>query len=142
MMAQPVHAVPVAYAPVMPMAIAPGVLRHPAFVIVMSFLTLGLYNLYWWWVTLDDIRRWRGGQGWGGPMVLCAFIPFIGIIVLAIPFLIPSYVGDLYLRDGRLPPVTGFSGLWVFLPLLGHIIYVITVQGALNDYWRSKGAMG
>jgi hypothetical protein len=49
-------------------------------------------------------------------------------------------VGRLYSRDGLVPPVSGVTGLWVLLPLVGWIIWVIKTQGRLNDYWETKSA--
>ena len=55
-------------------------------------------------------------------------------------FLVPSEVGKLYSRDGQQPPVTGITGLWLLLPLVGAFVWFIKVQGALNRFWISKGA--
>jgi hypothetical protein len=42
--------------------------------------------------------------------------------------------------DGEKSPVHGLTGLWFILPLIGHIVWFVKVQGALNRYWQSKGA--
>jgi hypothetical protein len=55
-------------------------------------------------------------------------------------FLIPSDVGKLYKADGREAPMTGWTGLWQFLPIVGQIVWFVKVQGALNRYWDSKAA--
>jgi hypothetical protein len=36
--------------------------------------------------------------------------------------------------------VSGVTGFWMLLPLIGFIIWVVKVQGALNRFWESKGA--
>jgi len=38
------------------------------------------------------------------------------------------------------PPVSGLSGLWIFVPYVGHFIYEAKVQSALNSYWKAKGS--
>jgi hypothetical protein len=38
------------------------------------------------------------------------------------------------------PPVTGITGLWLLLPLVGAFVWFIKVQGALNRFWIAKGA--
>ena len=43
-------------------------------------------------------------------------------------------------RDGVTSPVRGVTGLWLLLPLVGPFVWFVKVQGALNGYWRSKGA--
>ena len=53
----------------------------------------------------------------------------------------PSEVGRMYALDGREPPVTGWTGLWLFpfgIFLIPAIVWWVKVQGALNRYWESK----
>ena len=38
---------------------------------------------------------------------------------------------------GKPKPMTGLTGLWALVPLIGSIVWVIKVQGALNRYWDS-----
>lgn len=150
---------------------APGRIREPVLVILLGLFTLGLYFLYWFWVTLDEIRVWRQGQGWGGAMILLLFIPILNVIVLAVYFLIPSYIFDLYQRHGIPSPISGPFGFIMFLPallvplgifatvasggVLGlpvlvlavliptlcTIIWFWRVQSALNGFWRSRLAV-
>ena len=119
-----------------------GKIREPILVPIFTILTLGFYVFYWYWVTLDDIRGWRDNQGWTGPMVLICLVPIVGIVAIALPFLIASYTGDLYRREERSRPVNGWYGLLLLVPIVGLFIYFYMVQDALNNYWRSKGAIG
>ena len=32
------------------------------------------------------------------------------------------------------------GSLWWLLPIIGHIVWFVKVQNALNSYWESKGA--
>jgi len=43
----------------------------------------------------------------------------------------------MYRQDGRVPPFSGWTGLWVLLPIIGAIVWFVKVQGALNRYWES-----
>lgn len=147
---------------------APGKIRHPVFVLVMSLLTFGIYAFYWQWVTFDEIRPWRGNQGWTGAMMLLCLVPLVNIVLIAVPFLIPSYVGDMYRRAGLIPPISGFAGLLWLIPavispliafpaafggpviglpvvialgLIGALCWVIwvwRVQAHLNRFWESR----
>ena len=84
----------------------------------------------------EEIKQ-HTGEGVGGVVgVLILF--FIGILT---PFVVPSEVGKMYRRDGNEPPVSGWTGLWILLPLAGIFIWFVKVQGALNRYWESKGAL-
>jgi hypothetical protein len=110
-----------------------GVVRNPVVVILLSVITLGIYSLYWQYATFKEMKAWSGEGIGGGIGLLLAFL--IGIVNA---FLMPSEVGRLYARDGRAAPVSGVTGLWVLLPLVGWIIWVVKTQGRLNDYWESS----
>jgi hypothetical protein len=121
-----------------PPAAAAGPLGKPrgvAFVIVIGILTLGIYSIYWAYKTGEEIKRYSG-EGLGGILWLVIWI-LIGIVMW---FVSPSEVGKLYSREGQQAPVSGVTGFWMLIPLVGWIIWVIKVQGALNRFWESKGA--
>ncbi len=112
-----------------------GQRRGVAFVILISLVTLGIYFLYWTYKTFEEMKQ-HTGEGLGGVIGLVIAL-VVGIVN---SFVIPSEVGNMYKGDGREAPVSGITGLWVLLPLVGWIIWVVKVQGALNRYWDSKGA--
>jgi Domain of unknown function (DUF4234) len=107
--------------------------RGVAFVVLITIVTLGIYGLYWAFVTFDELSN-HTKTGIGGALALILAIIFYP----AIPFLAGSEVGNMYAADGREKPVTGLTGLWILLPLIGWIIWAVKVQGALNRYWESK----
>ncbi len=109
--------------------------RGIAFGIVMFIITLSLYGYYWTYKTHEEIKKYSG-EGVGGVVGLVIYI----ILSIVTPFVIPSEVGKMYRRDGQEPPVSGWTGLWILLPLAGAIVWFVKVQGALNRYWESKGA--
>ena len=109
--------------------------RGIAFVIIISIITLGIYHLYWTYKTFDEMKQ-RTGEGLGGVLGLV-----IGILLSIVnAFVIPSEVGHMYRGDGEDAPLTGWSGLWVLIPLLGWFIWVVKVQGALNRYWNGHAS--
>jgi Domain of unknown function (DUF4234) len=121
-----------------PPAAAAGPVGKPrgiAFVIIISIITLGIYFLYWLYKTGEETKRYSG-DGLGGVLWLVIGL-LIGIVMW---FVAPSEVGKLYSREGQHPPVSGVTGFWMLLPLIGFIIWVVKVQGALNRFWESKGA--
>ena len=67
---------------------------------------------------------------------------FISIVMY---FLTPSEVGGMYERRGMRSPVSGVTGLWALLLgwffFVGLIVWFVKVNGALNAYWRSQGAV-
>jgi hypothetical protein len=107
--------------------------RGILFVILVSIITLGIYHLYWTYKTFEEMKQ-RTGQGLGGVLGLVIAI-FIAIVNA---FVIPSEVGHMYQRDGEDPPITGWTGLWVILPLVGWVVWIVKVQGSLNRYWENR----
>jgi Domain of unknown function (DUF4234) len=118
-----------------PAAGAVGKPRGPWFVALIGLLTLGIYWIYWYYKTGDEMQTYSG-EGLGG--VLWLVIGLVAGIVMW--FVAPSEVGKLYKREGQEPPVTGVTGFWMFLPIVGYFVWTIKVQGALNRFWASKGA--
>jgi Domain of unknown function (DUF4234) len=118
-----------------PAAGAVGKQRGPWFVALIGLITLGIYFLYWYYKTGEELKTYSG-EGLGG--VLWLVIGLVAGIVMI--FVAPSEVGKLYKREGQEPPVTGLTGFWMFLPLVGYFVWCIKVQGALNRFWASKGA--
>ncbi len=112
-----------------------GELRSPLIVLLLSIVTLGIYGLYYYFKTFDEMKEYSG-EGVGGVVGLLLSI-FCGIVTI---FLLPAEVGNLYERDGREKPISAATGFWVLLPLLGGLIWLWKVQGRLNDFWESKGA--
>ena len=112
-----------------------GQQRGVGFGILMFIVTIGFYGWYWAYKTHEEIKQHTGeGLGGGVGLVIWILISFVSI------FVIPSEVGKMYRRDGREPPVTGWTGLWLLLPLAGGIVWFVKVQGALNRYWESKAS--
>jgi len=112
---------------------AVGQPRSPVLVIVLTIVTLGIYGLYWDYKTFQELKD-HNGEGLGGVVGLILCWLLVGY------FLLPSEVAKTYESDGKPAPFGPIIGLWLFVPLVGFIIYLLKVQGALNDYWVSKGA--
>lgn len=127
--------VPSPPAPIVPSSGPVGKVRSPLAVILLSLVTLGIYSLYWYYVSFQEMKD-HTGEGVGG--VVGLILGFCIGIVNA--FLLPAEVGNMYARAGREKDVTGLTGFWVLLPLVGWIIWVVRVQGATNRYWESLGA--
>jgi Na+/proline symporter len=116
----------------------PGQQRGVGFVILLTIVTLGIYSLYWVYKTQEEMKQ-HTGDGLGGVLGLVIWI-LIGAVSA---FVIPSEVGKMYQKDGRQPPVTGWTGLWLFpfgFLIIPAIVWFVKVQGSLNAYWESKGA--
>jgi hypothetical protein len=101
--------------------------------IVLTLVTLGIYWIVWAWKTFNELKGYRG-QGVSG------VAGFVLWFVYVTPFQLPSYVGKLYQEDGQRSPISGWSGFWILFPYAGLFIWMVKIQGALNDFWTEKGA--
>lgn len=114
--------------------------RGIAFVIILSIITLGIYSLYWIYKSAEEIKQ-HTGDGLGGILALVIWL----VVSPVMAFVLPSEIGKMYQRDGRQPPVSGWTGLWLFpfgILLIPAIVWYVKVQGALNRYWESKSPAG
>lgn len=109
--------------------------RGIGFCILMAIITLGIYTLYWVYKTQEEVKE-HSGQGVGGVLGLVIYI----VVSVVTWFLVPSEVGKMYKLDGREAPFSGWTGLWLLLPIVGAFVWFIKIQGALNRYWESKAA--
>jgi hypothetical protein len=112
-----------------------GKIRNPWMVILLSIVTLGIYAIYWQYAEFQELKD-HTGEGIGGVLGLVIAL-LIGIVNA---FLLPAEVGNMYAAEGQEKPVSGMTGFWVLLPLVGFIVWVLKVQGAINAHWQSHGA--
>ena len=103
--------------------------------ILLFVVTCGIWGIFWTYRTGEDLRRYNG-DGLGGTVGAILFF-FISPVVM---FTIPSEIEKMYQADGRQSPVSTLWGLWFLLPIIGHVVWYLKVQGALNDFWMSKGS--
>lgn len=122
--------------PMVPTGWGPGgKVRNPWGVVGLSIITLGIYYLYWTYQVFREMKD-HTHEGIGGPIGLVIAL-IIGVVNA---FLIPSEAGNMFARAGQPKPVSGVTGFWTFIPLIGFIIWIIKVQGALNRRWETVGA--
>jgi Domain of unknown function (DUF4234) len=110
--------------------------RGIGFGILLFIITLGFYAWYWVYKTAEEMKQ-HTGAGIGGVLGLVIWI----LVSPVMAFVIPSEVGNMYKKDGQQPPVTGWTGLWLFpfgIFIIPAIVWFVKVQGALNRYWESK----
>lgn len=119
---------------------SPGPLGTPRSIgvcILLSIVTLGIYSFVWTFKTYQEMKDHTGDGIGGGIGLLLHFLA--GIVTY---FLVPMEAEKMLSRTGQQSRVSAVTGCWVFLPLVGPIVWFVKVQGQLNDYWRSLGAQG
>jgi hypothetical protein len=108
--------------------------RDPVVVVVLTFVTLGIYHLYWIYQVYRELKETqREGIG---PVLGLVLAILLGIVNW---FVLPSEIGNMYERQGRDKPVRGVTGFWNLIPLVGWIIWLVKVQNALNRQWEEIG---
>lgn len=113
-----------------------GKIRNPWVVLILSIVTLGIYSIIWYYSIFEELRNWRK-QGWNGIIFLLLFL-FFGVALIAIPWLIPAYIGRMYEEDDKIKPISGLTGFWVLLPIIGGIVWIFKIQNNLNTFWEEK----
>jgi drug/metabolite transporter superfamily protein YnfA len=83
-------------------------------------------------------------SGNSGPLGRPRGVAFVILLTAVSAFVIPSEVGRMYAKSGKAQPVSGWTGLWLFpfgIFLIPAIVWYVKVQGGLNRYWESAGAL-
>ena len=112
--------------------------RGIGFGIFLFIITFSFYGWYWAYKTQEELKQ-HTDEGLGGVVGLVVWI----LLSPVTGYTIPSEIGNMYAKDGRDKPMTGWTGLWYFpgyLLIVPAIVWFVKVQGALNRYWESKGA--
>lgn len=113
-----------------------GQIRPTGKCVLLMIVTLGIYGWFWYFNVFKEMQQHRNGQGLGGGLALVLAI-FVGVVM---PFLTAGEVGGLYESRGQAKPVSAVTGCWIFLPLVGSIVWFVKTNGALNEYWTALGA--
>jgi Domain of unknown function (DUF4234) len=112
--------------------------RGVGFGIFLFIITFSFYGWYWAYQTQEELKQ-HTGDGLGGVVGLVVWI----LLSAVTGYTIPSEIGEMYAKDGREKPMTGWTGLWYFpglILIIPGIVWFVKVQRALNRYWESKGA--
>jgi len=111
-----------------------GQRRSIATVLLLTIVTLGIWQLVWSHQNGDELKRYSN-KGFGGVYLIFSFV-FYPVTM----FLMASEVEQLYRNEGEEPPITAIWGLWFLLPIIGNLIWYVRIQRSINDYWASHGA--
>src|SRR5215207_4961297 len=128
-------------------------IRHPVAVPVLSFITLGIYYVYWWYQVnreVVDLGRDRNVTGLGDNPTLSALAVFPGVLVIIPPFF-TLYNGVQRFQRAQ-QATLGESTLngWIVLMLVvasfivGITAFIIPgyIQAELNKIWETHPRLG
>jgi hypothetical protein len=121
--------------------------RNPLGVLGLTFITLGIYGLYWFYKVNEEIKRYTKDDTISPGRSLAALIP--GFLLIVPPFIAyyntANHIEDIQQRRGIVSQISP-----VLVVLLGLVIWIgmsAYVQEHLNRVWGSAsmpsaGAMG
>lgn len=110
-----------------------GQIRSNGTCILLSIVTLGIYGVYWVYISHEDVKL-HSGEGVGGVVGVVIFVVF-GITML---FMLPLEIKKMYEKEGKESPVGPGTAAWI---LLFGIPWYVKCQNALNAHWASHGAV-
>ena len=113
----------------------PGRTRPTGVSILLFVVTFGIYGYVYNYQVHDEMKR-HSGRGIGGGIAL--LLTFLANV--AMPFLTPHEVGNLYERKGLRPPVKAITGLWVLVPAVAG--YVLLFAGFIALFASSTPDSG
>ena len=128
-------------------------IRHPVAVPILSFITLGIYYVYWWYQVnreVVDLGRARNVTGLGDNPTISALAVFPGVLVIVPPFF-TLYNGVQRFQRAQ-QATLGESTLngWIVLVLVvasfivGITAFIIPgyIQAELNKIWERDPRLG
>jgi cell division protein FtsL len=128
-------------------------IRHPVAVAIFSFITLGIYYVYWWYQVnreVMDLGRARNVDGLGDNPTLSALAVFPGVLVIIPPF-VTLYNGVKRFQRAQettLGEATLSGWVVVVLVVAAFIIGVAApiipgyLQAELNKIWERQPRLG
>jgi cell division protein FtsL len=128
-------------------------IRHPVAVAIFSFITLGIYYVYWWYQVnreVMDLGRARNVDGLGDNPTLSALAVFPGVLVIVPPF-VTLYNGvKRFQRAQETTLAEATLSGWIVLVLVvaAFIVGVAApiipgyVQAELNKIWERQPRPG
>ena len=116
--------------------------RNPLGVLGLSFITLGIYGLYWYYKVNQEIQRYTGDQTISPSRSLIAVIP--GFLLIVPPFIAyyntSNHIVQMQEQRGIASQIS--PALVVILALVIWIGMAAYVQEHLNRVWDSASAGG
>jgi hypothetical protein len=116
--------------------------RNPLGVLGLSFITLGIYGLYWYYKVNQEIQRYTGDQTISPSRSLLAVIP--GFLLIVPPFIAyyntSNHIVQMQQQRGIASQIS--PALVVILALVIWIGMAAYVQEHLNRIWDSASGGG
>ncbi len=113
-----------------------GTTRSPGVVVLLSIITCGIYAIYWFYCTMQDVNGILGREK----------IPmWVFLVSIFVP---PVWLYFLYLTEEGMAEFCAMRSrnyekkfiIWLILTLvcgIGELVAMVQIQGQLNEFWAS-----
>lgn len=110
--------------------------REIGLCILFSFLTCGIYSIYWLATLSEDINTLYGDESaTSGPMVVLLSIITCGIYLLYWYYKAGTKMNEVNVRNNRAYPDTSKGVIYLILGLFGlGIVSMAMIQNDVNNY--------
>jgi hypothetical protein len=127
--------------------------RHPVAVSIFSFITLGIYFVYWWYQVnreVLDLGRARNVAGLGDNPTVSALAMFPGVLVIVPPY-VSLYNGvKRFQRAQQATLEDSTLNGWIVLALIVAGLFTVFaaavvpgyIQAELNKIWETQPRLG
>jgi Co/Zn/Cd efflux system component len=117
-----------------------GKTRSPVTVILLSIVTCGIYALFWYYVTMEDINRFYDERQMQSGMLLVLSI-ICAPVIFYVYFMLDKYMKQISRQEDV--EYDGSMLLWLLLTLVvgvGWFVAIWQVQSTLNKIWAKREA--
>lgn len=113
---------------------AVGENREPVMVLLLPFVTCGIYGMYWWYVTITEIKNALNRQDINPGMELVLGIVTCGIYFVYLAYKYPQLLLEMQDRVGL--PRNDISTISLLLSVFGlYPVASFMIQTELNKIW-------
>lgn len=115
-----------------------GEKREPVQVVIFSFLTCGIYLIWWWYTIITEIKNALNRQDINPGMELVLSIVTCGIYGIYLYYKYPQLMLEMQDKAGR--PRNDISMTSLLLAIFGlGIVSIAIIQSELNNIWDTAG---
>ena len=113
-----------------------GAVRNPVSVILLTFITCGIYGIWWMYTVGKEINAALGREAVNPVLAIVSIICFP--LMFYYMYLLDNALVELGTATAK--PYNSNFMLWVITSLLGFgiLIVIVQAQGFLNGVWESN----
>lgn len=116
-----------------------GEKRDPMMVVLFTLLTCGIYGIFWWYTTINEVKNALGREDINPGMEILLVFVTCGIYGFYLYYKYPQLMLEMQDRAGR--PRNDITMMSLLLAIFGlAIISIPIMQSELNNIWDAAAA--